>query len=73
MNGIELASTSDDEKTKMNKDKSMNIDRIENVKYDCKYAFKQQLLKAWQPILSLNCAIILYIVFGIIFIIIGIV
>ena len=73
MNAIELASTSDDEKTKMNKDKMESIKSVENVKYDCKYAFKQQLLKSWQPVLSLNCAIVLYIVFGIIFIVFGIV
>ena len=36
-------------------------------KYSFSFAFKQQLLKAWQPKPTLKCAIIIYLILGIIF------
>lgn len=42
-------------------------------KYSFSFAFKQQLLKAWQPKPTLKCAIIIYLILGIIFIAIGLI
>jgi len=44
----------------------------ENEKYTFSYAFKQQLLRAWQPVPTLACAIVVYLVFGALFLGIGI-
>lgn len=44
----------------------------EEEKYTFTYAFKQQLLRAWQPVPTLTCAIIVYLIFGALFLGIGI-
>ena len=44
----------------------------ENEKYTFSYAFKQQQLRAWQPVPTLACAIVVYLIFGALFLGIGI-
>lgn len=46
--------------------------RIEGHNYSFSFAFKQQLMRAWQPVPTLCSAIILFFVFGIVFLGIGI-
>lgn len=46
--------------------------RTEGVKYTFCFAFKQQLMRAWQPVPTLTCGIIMFFFFGIVFLGIGI-
>ena len=53
-----------------NNDENRQIN--EDERYTFVYAFKQQLLRAWQPVPTLTCAIVVYLIFGALFLGIGI-
>jgi len=64
------------ELTNLKKEETQNVENNRQVneeeRYTFVYAFKQQLLRAWQPVPTLTCAIIVYLIFGALFLGIGI-